>query len=93
MSGPVTFRRGSGYGDLISLARELKGWTLRDLERECGVSNALLSQIENGQVADPGFSKIVRIADALGIKVERFAKIARPPLDALRAPPTQEGKR
>ena len=28
-------------GEMLSLARELKGWTLRDLEKKCSVSNAL----------------------------------------------------
>ena len=71
-------------GELISVARELKGWTLRELEAKTGVSNPLLSQIETGKVKDPGFSTVVRIADALGISVERLAKTARPPLGILR---------
>ena len=64
-------------GELIAIARECKGWTLRDLERECGVSNALLSQIETGKVRNPGFVTIVRIAEALGIKIERAAETVR----------------
>ena len=47
-------------GELFSLARELKGWTLRDLEAKTGVSNPLLSQIETGKVKDPGLSTVVR---------------------------------
>lgn len=70
-------------GELISLSRELKGWSLRELEKRSGVSNALLSQIETGRTKDPGFSTVVRIADALGVSIERAAKTARP--DALRA--------
>lgn len=71
-------------GELIGIARECKGWTLRDLEKACGVSNALLSQIETGKVKDPGFSTVVRITDALGVNLERAAQTARPPLSALR---------
>lgn len=71
-------------GELIAIGRECKGWTLRDLERACGVSNALLSQIETSKVKDPGFSTVVRITDALGISLERAAKTARPPYSALR---------
>jgi transcriptional regulator with XRE-family HTH domain len=72
-------------GELIAIARECKGWTLRDLEKACGVANPLLSQIETSKVKDPGFSTVVRIADALGISIERVAATARLPLSALRA--------
>lgn len=65
-------------GDLLSLARDLKGWTLRKLEAESGISNALLSQIETGHVKDPGFSTVVKIADALNLPIERLAKAVRP---------------
>lgn len=71
-------------GELIAIARECKGWTLRDLERAAGVSNALISQIETGKVKDPGFSVAVRLADALGISIERAAATMRPPEAALR---------
>ena len=63
-------------GELIAIGRECKGWTLRDLERETGVSNALISQIETGKVKDPGFSTVVRIVEALGISMERAAATA-----------------
>ena len=71
-------------GELIAIARECKGWTLRDLEKASGVSNALISQIERGHVKDPGLSTCVRIADALGLKIDRLAETARPPRSALR---------
>lgn len=58
-------------GELIGIARECRGWTLRDLEKATGVSNAVISQIERGKVKDPGFSTVVRIVNALGIKIER----------------------
>lgn len=71
-------------GELIAIARECKGWTLRDLERESGVSNALISQIERSHVKDPGLSTVVRIADALGITIDRCAETVRVKLDVLR---------
>lgn len=61
-------------GQLIGIARECKGWTLRDLERESGVSNALISQIETGKVKDPGFGTVVRLARCLGISIDRCAE-------------------
>ena len=64
----------SALGDLFALSRELKGWTLRDLERATGVSNPLISQIETGKVKDPGFSTVVKISGALGLSLERVAR-------------------
>lgn len=63
-------------GELIAIGRECKGWTLRDLERETGISNALISQIETGKVKDPGFTTVVRLIEALGINIERAAATA-----------------
>ena len=64
-------------GELIAIARELKGWTLRDLEKRCGVSNALLSQIETGKVKNPSFATVVSIADAIGVSLDRAASTVR----------------
>ena len=61
-------------GEMLGMAREIKGFTLRELEGKTGISNALLSQIETGKVLDPGFSKIVQIARALGLKLDRLAR-------------------
>lgn len=58
---------------LIALSRELKGLTLRQLEKETGLSNAVLSQIETGKVKEPGFRSIVKLARALGLSLERLA--------------------
>lgn len=74
----------SPLGELIGLARELKGWTLRDLEKQSGVSNALISQIETGKVKDPGFSTVIRLADALGFSLDRAATSERSKLHVLR---------
>lgn len=70
--------------ELIGVARECKGWTLRDLEKASGVSNALISQIETGKVRDPGFTTVVRLVDALGISLDRAASAERTKLDILR---------
>lgn len=60
-------------GELLGLARAIKGWTIRDLERETGISNALISQIETGHVKDPSFTKVVRLCEALGLPLDRAA--------------------
>lgn len=71
-------------GEIIAVARESKGWSQRDLERESGVSNALICQIETGKVKDPGFARTVQILDALGVSLDRAAGSVRRRLDVLR---------
>lgn len=61
-------------GELMAIARECKGWSLRELEERSGVSNAVISQIETGKVTDPGFSKIVKLCAVLDVPVARAAK-------------------
>ena len=59
-------------GELINLSRELKKMSLRDLEKKSGVSNALISQIETGQILNPGFRTICKLAVALGVSLKRL---------------------
>lgn len=60
-------------GELIAVARECRGWSLRELEKRTGISNSLLSQIETGYVREPSWRNIVKIAKALGLKLDRLA--------------------
>lgn len=62
------------FGEMVALAREIKGMTLRELEAETGVSNSLISQIETGKIKDPGFSTVILLARGLGLSIERCAK-------------------
>jgi transcriptional regulator with XRE-family HTH domain len=64
-------------GGLIVTARKARGWSLRDLEKVCGVSSSMLSKIEAGKVKDPRFSTVIRIIDALGITLARAAATVR----------------
>lgn len=61
-------------GELIGLSRELKHWTLRELEEKSGVSNALISQIETGKIKDPGFRTVAKLAKALGLSMKRLSE-------------------
>ncbi len=62
-------------GELLKLAREIKGMTWRQLEKETGISNALLSQMETGHIKAPGFTNVVRVCEALNMPVERAPEI------------------
>lgn len=61
-------------GELLGVARECKGLTLRQLEKQTGISNALLSQIETGHVREPSWRNVVKIAKALSLKLDRLAE-------------------
>lgn len=71
-------------GELIAIGRECKGWSQRRLEKESGISNPLISQIETGQIKDPGFTTVVALLDALGIKLDRAATDFRARMGVLR---------
>lgn len=60
-------------GELIQVARECKGWSLRELEKRTGISNALLSQVETGHIKNPSWKNVIKIAKALNLKLERLA--------------------
>lgn len=81
-------------GEVIRLAREQEGLSLRDLEERTGLSNPLISQIETGHVKDPGFATVVRLARSLHLSIDLLAatvdltvpeKPAKPPRDERRA--------
>lgn len=81
-------------GQILKMAREIRGKTLRDLERETGISNALISQIETGHVRQPSFHSVVKLARVLNVKLDTLAEHAvgdlRKILRELRT--TQRGK-
>jgi transcriptional regulator with XRE-family HTH domain len=60
-------------GELIQVARECKGWSIREMEKRTGISNALISQIETGHIKSPSWRNVVKIAKALNLKLERLA--------------------
>jgi transcriptional regulator with XRE-family HTH domain len=78
-------------GELIAVARECKGMTLRDLEKVSGVSNSLISQIETHKIKNPGFTTVVQLCDALGVSLDRAASGIRARFDVLRK--SESGKR
>ena len=54
----------------LSRLRKLRGKTLRALEEETGISNAYLSQLENGLVKRPRPHVLHKIADFYGVPYE-----------------------
>lgn len=59
---------------ILAIARECKGLSLRELEKKTGISNALLYQMETGQIKEPSFRNIVKVSKVLGVGIERLAE-------------------
>jgi transcriptional regulator with XRE-family HTH domain len=53
----------SRLGTLLATSRRQKNLTLRAVEKITGISNAYLSQIENGDVQEPSPVMLAKLAD------------------------------
>src|SRR5215469_1692606 len=62
----------SDLGQLLRLARELRGWSLRELDKRSGVPHAAISQIETGHIKEPSFRLIVKLTRALNLPLQRL---------------------
>lgn len=58
---------------LIRLTRQARGLTLRALEAQCGLSNAMISQLETGWIDDLSLRNATRLGKALGLSLEEMA--------------------
>jgi transcriptional regulator with XRE-family HTH domain len=63
-------------GVILSGARLRHGWTLRDAERETGIANAHISQMETGKITAPGIVHLVKLARAYGLPLRRLLEAA-----------------
>lgn len=75
----------SEYSELLSLCRELKKLSLRDVEKACGVSKASICQAEN-DVHKLDFISTVKLCDFYGLTLDRLAGTIRKPT------PTRSGE-
>ncbi|MDD2446890.1 MAG: helix-turn-helix transcriptional regulator [Tissierellia bacterium] len=57
-------------GIKIRELRNSKGYTTLDLSKFTKISKSYLEELERGDKKNPSFSKVVYIADALGVKVD-----------------------
>lgn len=54
----------------LTLLRKLRGETLRTVEAKTGISNAYLSQMENGKVEKPRPHVLHKLAEYYGVRYE-----------------------
>jgi len=57
-------------GDKFKTIREARGSTLREVEKETGISNAYLSQLENGRIKSPSYKVIKQLSEYYGLKTD-----------------------
>ena len=60
---------------ILKRVRGQKKLSLRDIEKKIGISNAYLSQLENGKINEPGFFLMLRLLSLYGISVKNHGDI------------------
>jgi transcriptional regulator with XRE-family HTH domain len=65
-----------GLGPLLRRLRGIKGAKLREVETETGVSNAYLSQLENGSTANPSAQVLHKLSGYYGVPYEALMEAA-----------------
>jgi transcriptional regulator with XRE-family HTH domain len=67
-------------GKYLKRIRRERGLTLRAVERKTEISNAYLSQIENGKITKPSPSILYKLANHYGIPYEDLMKLSGYPV-------------
>lgn len=67
------------FGNFFKQLRESKGLTLRDVERETGVSNAYVSQLESEKIKQPSPTTLHKLAEFYKVSYsEMMTKVGYP---------------
>ncbi len=63
-------------GSFLAKARSAAGKSLRAIERETGISNAYLSQLETGKIKTPAPQNLHRLAEVYRVPYELLMELA-----------------
>lgn len=67
---------GKVLGEKLRQCRNLKGLTLRDVEKKTGISNGYLNQLEQGKVKGPSPHILYRLAECYKVPYEGLLELA-----------------
>ena len=67
-------------GGYLKSARQVKNFTLRAVEREAGISNAYLSQLESGKIKNPSPNVLHKLSELYGLPYARIMTKAGYPM-------------
>lgn len=67
-------------GTLLGDARKRRGMTLRQVEQAAGISNAYLSQLENGYIQSPSPVILHKLSQEYGISYSSVMEVAGYPI-------------
>lgn len=67
-------------GRYLRAVRESKGYSLRDIQRETGISNAYLSQIERGKIIQPSPLILFKLSQICDVPYSTLLKLANYPV-------------
>jgi transcriptional regulator with XRE-family HTH domain len=70
----------TAIGVYLRSLRDTRGFSLREIERKTGVSNAVLSQIESGQVKRPSPTTLYKLAELYSVPYEELMNRAGYPV-------------
>jgi transcriptional regulator with XRE-family HTH domain len=73
----MTKEQAQRIGRMIAVARRNKGWSLRRLSVETGISHPWLISVERGEYSTPAPDRLIRIAEALNLDPERIERIVK----------------
>jgi transcriptional regulator with XRE-family HTH domain len=63
-------------GKQLKTARERRGMTLREVEDKTGISNAYLSQLENGKITEPSPRVLFKLAEIYKLPYSLLMELA-----------------
>jgi transcriptional regulator with XRE-family HTH domain len=72
--------RQNTLGDFLKASRSVKNLSLRDVEREIGISNAYLSQLESGKIRNPSPNVLHKLASIYDISYRDLMQLAGYPV-------------
>ena len=73
-------KRRQTVGEFLRTAREVKGMTLRAVERETQISNAYLSQLESDKIRQPSPLKLHKLCELYGVSYSVLMGLAGYPV-------------